>query len=86
MNGSQCGSDNGEQEEEDPNLDAKESWVSEDKGGASSEGMSNLSDSSIAQKKEGTGANGGNGQQSMPPSFPVPEVVSSLKLAAVLGN
>lgn len=60
MSGSQCGSGNGEYEEEDPDLDA-ESQTSGDKGGTSLEGVSNWSDSSVPQNEEETGTNSGNG-------------------------
>lgn len=53
--------DEEEQEEEDPDLDAKESRVSREKGGASPDGASNWSDSSVTENEEGTRGNDGSG-------------------------
>lgn len=47
--------------EEEPKINAKESRVSRDKGGASPESASNRFDSSITQNEGGTGADSGNG-------------------------
>lgn len=64
MNGPRCGLGEGKREEEDPNLNAEEPWVSRDKGGASPDGASNWSDSSVAQNKAGTSVNDGRGTTS----------------------
>lgn len=72
-------SGNGEQEEDDPNLDVEESWVSGDKDGASPEGASNWSDSFRGQNEEGTGTNGGNGTASTEYAFAVSSGGSSVE-------
>lgn len=53
--------DNVKREKKGPNLDAEEPRVTRDKSGASPEGVSNWSDSSITQNEAGTSANDGSG-------------------------
>lgn len=60
-NSTLCRSGDGEQEE-NPNLDPKEPWVSEDKGGArGAKGANSQPNSSATQEGRDTGANNGSG-------------------------